>query len=964
MNISKNLTILLIAISAISAQHIPLQGDISILVIRTSFAQDDDVSTTGDGQFLLDAYEGECTPYVLDSPPHDREYFEAHLQALDSYFSSVSKEQFGINILNSLVLPIDTLGSYSLASTMAYYNPYGDEELQELRLAELFRDALQAAYVDEGGIDFDAYDLITVVHAGVGQDFALPFLDPTPEDIASAYIDSNLLLEQLGAAEITFDNGSSVSSGIILPETQNHLLFDEADDIFFGASDPCEYQFALSGTWALMMGFAMGLPPLWDTESGESGAGVFALMDQGSNNGRGVIPAPLDAWSRIYTGWETATTVGPTSDVNLVSRVLAEDQIVRIDIGGSEYFLIENRNNWLRPRVDIDSLRWRDWGDENLYAKILIDSIGATVDEETGVLTAIPNYDYGLPNSGLLIWHVDEEKITAGLNDYTVNIDREHRGIDLEEADGAQDIGYPSLNPFFDPGSGIWSDMWYSGNSEYYYANPAFLGQPMSFGPDTYPDTRSNSGADTYISIDNISSAGDTMSFTIANSMLADGFPDSSLHIHFLQDFTGDSVPEIIGGKDSLWWSSNDTLQQEYFFVTPSQQFLIAASADEQILENFASEYLAYVGQTGDSLDIHIFSFESDNFEQSWSRRIEGDLPERIWLYPEGDIVQLNWWDSFWDVDPENILEISLSDSTYLLHNGTANLYLADENTLIYRTRFALGEVGGIKRKVTDYSVTPETIDEAIGLENFNFVNLSAVDLDLDGAVEYLTVDENEAIYVFNKNFTFESGFPQALNATSPILARDLFGDVHPELVVQVDTSDIIVLDWQGKEQYRLSNPKGSELRMLSQYQGKNCIVSESSIWLFDDATETGGNEWTSVHHDPTNSRYLTAFVDLQISNTSKLIDADRTYNYPNPATEGTTIIRVFVESAEEVKVEIYDLAGYFVERLQFDNLIQGEVNEVVWDVSGVESGVYFANVKATKGSDWENKIVKVAVVH
>ncbi len=70
------------------------------------------------------------------------------------------------------------------------------------------------------------------------------------------------------------------------------------------------------------------------------------------------------------------------------------------------------------------------------------------------------------------------------------------------------------------------------------------------------------------------------------------------------------------------------------------------------------------------------------------------------------------------------------------------------------------------------------------------------------------------------------------------------------------------------------------------------------------------------------------------------------------------------MESAEEVKVEIYDLAGYFVERFQFDNLIQGEVNEVVWDVSGVESGVYFANVKATKGSDWENKIVKVAVVH
>ena len=149
--------------------------------------------------------------------------------------------------------------------------------------------------------------------------------------------------------------------------------------------------------------------------------------------------------------------------------------------------------------------------------------------------TEVPSYDYGLPNSGLLIWHVDEEKVAAGLSDYTVNINREHRGIDLEEADGAQDMGYPSLNPFFDPGSGIWSDMWYSGNSQYYYANPGFLGQPMSFGPDTYPDTRSNSGADSYISINDISTAGDTMSFTVANSLLADGFPDTSLHIHFLR---------------------------------------------------------------------------------------------------------------------------------------------------------------------------------------------------------------------------------------------------------------------------------------------------------------------------------------------------------------------------------------------------------------------------------------------
>ena len=960
MRLSKILPIFLVMVFVTFGQSIPLIGDMSVLVIRTSFAQDSDVSTTGDGQFLLDTYSGECGAYLLDPPPHNRSFFEAHLQALDSYFSSVSTGQFGIDTLNSLVLPLDASGSYSLDTTMAYYNPYGDEELQELRLAELFRDALEAAYTAEGGIDFDNYDVITVVHAGVGQDFALPFLDPTPEDIASAYIDSDLLLEQLGSSEINFDNGSSVSSGIILPETQNHLLFDEADEIFFGASNPCEYQFALTGTWALMMGFAMGLPPLWDTESGESGAGVFALMDQGSNNGRGAIPAPPDAWSRIYAGWESATTVRPTSNVNLISRVLAEDQIVRVDIGGSEYFLMENRNNWLRPRVDIDSLRWRDWGDQNLYAKILIDSIGATVDEETSVITEVPSYDYGLPNSGLLIWHVDEEKITAGLSDYTVNINREHRGIDLEEADGAQDMGYPSLNPFFDPGSGIWSDMWYSGNSQYYYANPGFLGQPMSFGPDTYPDTRSNSGADSYISINDISTAGDTMSFTVANSLLADGFPDTSLHIHFLQDFTGDSMPEIIGGKDSLWWEDGITRERNTIINSLESEFMLVSSENNPY--SFYDYNLFYVGKENDSLIVgnYLFNTETFKFENQFTSKVEGDMPDLIKGYDQEAVI-LSWWFSEWIIFADSVIKYDLiPDSIYAFHKIVSNIEKLDsgESTIL---KIAINPLGGL---IIAENYNFESSVETSGLEGYSFKEIGSVDLDLDGNVEILALDFNGIIYVINTNYTFESGFPQSLDATSPILARDLFGDEHPELVIQVDSADVLVLDWQGKEQYRLSNPKGSELRILGQYQGKNCIVSESSIWLFDDATETGGNEWALLHHDPANSRVFDTEADFRTPDANLLIDPDLTYNYPNPATDGTTTIRVFVESAEEVEVEIYDLAGYFVKRLQLENLIQGEVNEVVWDVSGVESGVYLANVQATKGSDWENKIVKIAVVH
>ena len=53
------------------------------------------------------------------------------------------------------------------------------------------------------GIDYDIYDIIVVFHAGIGQDFALPFLDPTPEDIPSTFIDSEMINNSIGQDGIT-----------------------------------------------------------------------------------------------------------------------------------------------------------------------------------------------------------------------------------------------------------------------------------------------------------------------------------------------------------------------------------------------------------------------------------------------------------------------------------------------------------------------------------------------------------------------------------------------------------------------------------------------------------------------------------------------------------------------------------------------------------------------------------------
>ncbi len=300
-----------------------ITGDITVKVIRVSFQNDDIEGTTGNGDFLYSSELDLCSEYTIDPVPHDKSYFESQLKAVDNYFRAVSYEKFGIDLNNSQVYPAGSQSSYVLSNTMDHYHPYGEDDMYEQRLTELFKESVLLAFTSDG-VEISSDDIVIIIHAGIGQDFSLPFLDPTPEDIPSTYVDAEML-QTYTNGPITIGN-STVEHGIILPETQNHLLYDIAESMFSTSSTPCEYQFGLTGTFALMMGFAVGLPPLWDTESGQSGIGVFGLMDQGSNNGRGLIPSPPEAWTRMYVGWEGATVVKPGISVQLASR--SEDNLI------------------------------------------------------------------------------------------------------------------------------------------------------------------------------------------------------------------------------------------------------------------------------------------------------------------------------------------------------------------------------------------------------------------------------------------------------------------------------------------------------------------------------------------------------------------------------------------------------------------------------------------------------------
>ncbi len=889
-----------------------ITGDITVKVIRVSFQNDDIEGTTGNGDFLYSSELDLCSEYTIDPVPHDKSYFESQLKAVDNYFRAVSYEKFGIDLNNSQVYPAGSQSSYVLSNTMDHYHPYGEDDMYEQRLTELFKESVELAFTSDG-VEISSDDIVIIIHAGIGQDFSLPFLDPTPEDIPSTYVDAEML-QTYTNGPITIGN-STVEHGIILPETQNHLLYDIAESMFSTSSTPCEYQFGLTGTFALMMGFAVGLPPLWDTESGQTGIGVFGLMDQGSNNGRGLIPSPPEAWTRMYVGWEGATVVKPGTNVQLASR--SEDNLIQVNINASEYFLIENRTNWFRENVSVDSARYLMYeqsGKERYppFVEVLFDSIALEKDEN-GVVTSISDYDIGLPASGLLIWHIDENRIDSGIPNYMINGNRENRGVDLEEADGAQDIGYPNIFLFADPTGGYFGDMWFRGNPEYEALYPDQEGQPLEFGPFTHPNTKSNDGATTYLSINNIGLPQDTMSFSVTNAMLADGFPDSSLHIWLTYDFDGDGVMEIIGGKDSLWVAEEGNISNKlYFYYTTNQIY-----------------------------DLSVGNFNGTN--------------QLIVFEKDSSTTNMNYfgWNSV------------LNDMNWVFY----------DNLDFTNAVFVNDHLGNhqYKQSSDDFFYSAKVVNNDESIDSVE-ISASMADLDLDGSAEYVFLggmkEDNQLVDIPDFYGTLEvrhlsritvSGFPlYPYTLTQIVLIKNLYGDNHPEIVVQNAEGEIIIINWKGELEYRLTDY--GELICLSKYEGRNAIVTESAIWLFDEVNENYGNEWTSTHHDFGNTRTLHLNIPKRITDTA-LIDKDKTYAYPNPVYDGNVKIRVAVESAEIVEIMIYDFAGYFIKKFTMDNLAQGSIHEQLWNVDDVESGVYFANIKATSGTKSESEILKIGVI-
>ncbi len=502
----------------------PAAPHYDVVALRVEFQPDTTRFTTGDGTFDGPLYAEGLLPKV-DPLPHDAAYFQAHLDFLADYVAQVSD---GRTTVTTHLLPAPV----RVSQAMGAYSPTGfeaDTDEQRARLAALVAEAWQTASAqipfDLTGFDPERTAFV-LFHAGVGRDIELlgTTLDKTPLDLPSLFFDEQALTK-LGAGNLSF-HGFPVRNTLVMPRTETRQAFDFIDD------QPFLLELSINGLLAASFFNFLGVPDLFNTETGDPAIGPFGLMDPlGIFAYNGLFPPEPSAWTKVFLAWADPQDLlgqGPEQVTLSANKAEAPPAIARAVVSAAEYFLVENRNR----DPEGDGLVLRVWqhgalveqrvqnGDEGFTRFDVSGFIG-------GVVVGVDHYDWALPggldedgntlNGGLLIWHVDERRLAEGLAANRVNADPERRAIDLEEADSAQDLGFPSNNPF-GPGAdqGTPFDFFFKDNPVTAITATGQLIRLYQnrFGPDTVPNSHTNAGGPSFIVLEDFSEPGPQMSFT------------------------------------------------------------------------------------------------------------------------------------------------------------------------------------------------------------------------------------------------------------------------------------------------------------------------------------------------------------------------------------------------------------------------------------------------------------------
>ena len=248
---------------------------------------------------------------------------------------------------------------------------------------QMIQDALMAA--DNAGIDFAKYDNdgpdgipntvdddgavdhLLIIFSGNGQNH---YGNDTSEDFGP---DDDGGLNDYGRDLVW-------PSRVFWWNTGSGFGTYDGKKVYTATVNPEDPDFTLPlGVTCHEFGHDLGLPDLYNTETGKSVVGYWELMDQGNynvNSTGAARPAHMSAWCKTQLGWIQPIIINESNNnqgvhqVNQTTSPTNDSVCYRVNIKGeNEYYLIENRNK------------------------------------------TVGTYEEGLPDRGILIWHIDDDML-------------------------------------------------------------------------------------------------------------------------------------------------------------------------------------------------------------------------------------------------------------------------------------------------------------------------------------------------------------------------------------------------------------------------------------------------------------------------------------------------------------------------------------------------------------------------
>ncbi len=360
------------------------------------------------------------------------------------------------------------------------------------------------------------YDAFIVFHAGVGRDIDLVSslgYDPAPPDIPSLYLDAAAFQSFHGVSGVPVSSGAfTIPNTIVMPETESRSIPGIGGDVFL--------EYSINGLLCASFGNYLGLPDLFDTKTGVTAIGRFGLMDgQSIFSFSGVFPPEPSAWEKYWLGWIEPIPVLPGTFVLQLPAVGMADTVYRVPIGPQEYYLVENRNRDPQKNGQRITSTYRGITGVSTFARDTSGFNAFDITALSGNIIDVEDFDWSLPggvdndgtfyDGGILVWHIDEGVIARNRATNTINADPKRRGVDVEEADGSQDIGqeYGFLSAGSGSETGTALDFWFEGNPSPVNKN--------EFTATSFPSTQSNDGAMSHVSMSDFSVRGTRMSVQV-----------------------------------------------------------------------------------------------------------------------------------------------------------------------------------------------------------------------------------------------------------------------------------------------------------------------------------------------------------------------------------------------------------------------------------------------------------------